>query len=124
MSDARTATALDYEIGRKLRVARTNKGYSQVTLADMLGITFQQIQKYEKGANRIAASRLADIAAVLELPVTHFYPASACNPIDAVRVEMALEACGLNLTKERNTKKNIGMRPSLTLAKELNRALQ
>lgn len=48
-------------------------GMSQEKLAELLGLTFQQIQKYERGINRIAASRLFDIAHVLEVPVTYFY---------------------------------------------------
>ena len=48
-------------------------GMSQERLADLLGVTFQQVQKYEKGINRIAASRLLDCASALEMPVAEFY---------------------------------------------------
>ena len=72
MSDARATSALDFVLGRKLRTARTEAGLSQQALAAKLGITFQQIQKYEKGANRIAASRLVSIASVLGRPISYF----------------------------------------------------
>lgn len=72
MSDARAASAMDHALGRKLRLARTGAGLSQQALADRLGITFQQVQKYEKGANRIAASRLVSIAGALNQPISYF----------------------------------------------------
>lgn len=60
-------------IGRRLRMIRLLRGVSQQALADHLGITFQQVQKYERGRNNIAASRLPRIAAVLRVPVESFY---------------------------------------------------
>ncbi len=56
-----------------MRARRLELGMSQETLAGLLGITFQQVQKYEKGVNRIAASRLYDIANVLEVPAASFF---------------------------------------------------
>ncbi|SMF15854.1 Transcriptional regulator, contains XRE-family HTH domain [Tistlia consotensis] len=64
---------LDAEIGRRLREARIVRGMSQTELGDALGITFQQIQKYEKGLNRIGSGRLFKISRILHLPVTYFY---------------------------------------------------
>lgn len=64
---------LDAEIGRRLREARIVRGMSQTELGDALGITFQQIQKYEKGLNRIGSGRLFKISRILRLPVTYFY---------------------------------------------------
>ncbi|MEX0760565.1 MAG: helix-turn-helix domain-containing protein [Tistlia sp.] len=64
---------LDAEIGRRLREARIVRGMSQTELGDALGITFQQIQKYEKGLNRIGSGRLFKISRILQLPVTYFY---------------------------------------------------
>lgn len=64
---------VDIEVGRRLRVFRHNKGMTQAELADKVGIRFQQIQKYETGANRVSASRLCDIAKVLEVPVASFF---------------------------------------------------
>lgn len=63
----------DLEIGRKIRAVRVARGVSQTTLAAGLGLTFQQVQKYERGANRVSAGRLQKIAAMLETPVMFFY---------------------------------------------------
>src|SRR4051812_36779843 len=63
----------DLEIGQKIRALRIAKGVSQITLAGGLGVTFQQVQKYEKGANRVSAGRLQKIAGMLDTPITFFY---------------------------------------------------
>src|SRR5919107_1734681 len=64
---------LDQEVGARIRFQRLSVGMSQEKLADLLGITFQQIQKYEKGANRIGAGRLLEISRALGVPITFFY---------------------------------------------------
>ena len=64
---------LDTQIGQRLKEARRAQGLSQTLLAHALGITFQQIQKYENGINRVSAARLYDIAQVLGMPITYFY---------------------------------------------------
>ncbi len=69
----RSANQIDLIIAERLRRRRTELGVSQAALAELVGVTFQQIQKYEKGANRIAASRLFAIARVLEVPLTFFF---------------------------------------------------
>jgi len=61
---------IDVEVGHRIRARRLANGMSQEVLARALGITFQQVQKYEKGANRVSASRLTHIAEVLQTPVT------------------------------------------------------
>jgi len=73
VGDGREATAIDKRLGERVRARRLEIGMSQEALAGALGITFQQVQKYEKGVNRIAASRLWDIAAILDLPVALFF---------------------------------------------------
>ncbi len=73
MNDERAANALDRRIGQRVRARRLEIGMSQERLAELLGITFQQVQKYEKGVNRIAASRLFDISSALDLPVGSFF---------------------------------------------------
>jgi transcriptional regulator with XRE-family HTH domain len=72
----RRAGAEDVEIGRKIRALRLQRGLSQSGLADRIGLTFQQVQKYEKGANRVSAGRLQQIAEMLEVPVMFFYGAA------------------------------------------------
>ena len=67
------ATKIDEKLGHKLRVRRNIIGMSQERLADLVGLTFQQIQKYESGKNRISASRLLEISKILDVPVTYFY---------------------------------------------------
>jgi transcriptional regulator with XRE-family HTH domain len=69
----RRAGAEDIEIGRKIRALRLDRGLSQTNLADGIGLTFQQVQKYEKGTNRVSAGRLHRIAELLNIPVTFFY---------------------------------------------------
>ena len=64
---------IDVHVGTRVRLRRTMMGLSQEKLGESLGITFQQIQKYEKGANRIGASRLQQIAAVLNTPISFFF---------------------------------------------------
>jgi len=64
---------VDVHVGSRLRLRRTLLGLSQEALGEALGLTFQQIQKYERGTNRIGASRLFDMARALDVPVDYFY---------------------------------------------------
>lgn len=64
---------IDVHVGNRIRLRRTLLGLSQEKLASLLGLTFQQVQKYERGTNRVGASRLWDIGKVLEVPVSFFY---------------------------------------------------
>ena len=64
----------DVLVGARVRLRRAELGLSQTTLGEKLGVTFQQVQKYEKGTNRIGASRLLAIAGVLDVPVGYFFP--------------------------------------------------
>ncbi|QJE72164.1 helix-turn-helix transcriptional regulator [Aerophototrophica crusticola] len=64
---------IDIHVGQRLRLRRTLLGLSQETLGEAVGITFQQLQKYERGANRISASRLFNLSQVLGVPVTFFF---------------------------------------------------
>lgn len=64
---------VDVHVGTRVRMCRTLKGLSQQKLAASLGLTFQQVQKYERGANRISASRLWELGQILDVPVSHFF---------------------------------------------------
>jgi transcriptional regulator with XRE-family HTH domain len=64
---------IDIHVGGRVRQRRTLLGFSQEKLADAIGLTFQQVQKYERGANRIGSSRLFDLARVLDVPVAYFF---------------------------------------------------
>jgi transcriptional regulator with XRE-family HTH domain len=72
----RAADAIDLHVGSRIRLARKALDMTQEALAGQLGITFQQLQKYEKGINRISASRLHHAARVLGVPVGFFFPAA------------------------------------------------
>lgn len=65
--------SVDVHVGQRVRQRRWMLGVTQQRLADLVGVKFQQVQKYETGANRISASRLWDIAAVLEAPIAFFF---------------------------------------------------
>lgn len=66
-------THVDIHAGQRLRARRVLKGLSQTKLANGVGLTFQQIQKYERGANRISASRLHQFSKILDVPVAYFF---------------------------------------------------
>ena len=67
---------IDVHVGSRIRLRRTMLNMSQEKLGEALGITFQQIQKYEKGTNRVGASRLQNISSVLNVPVSFFFEAA------------------------------------------------
>ncbi len=67
------AHTVDRRVGVNLRLIRKSRGLSQGALAEAVGITFQQVQKYEKGDNRVSASKLFQLAAVLNVPVSTFF---------------------------------------------------
>ena len=64
---------VDVHVGSRVRLRRTLLGMSQTDIADALGLTFQQVQKYEKGVNRISASRLYQISLIFDVPVESFF---------------------------------------------------
>lgn len=67
------ANPIDSHVGSRIRMRRTLLGMSQERLGDALGLTFQQVQKYERGVNRVGASRLYDLSRVLDVPISFFY---------------------------------------------------
>ena len=73
---ARRADNRDAEVGRRVRSRRLECRLSQTELADRIGVTFQQVQKYEKGVNRIGAGRLQRISEALEVPISFFFGAT------------------------------------------------
>jgi transcriptional regulator with XRE-family HTH domain len=64
---------IDVHVGHRVRVRRSLLGMSQTKLGDAIGLTFQQIQKYERGTNRVSASRLYEFTRVLDVPVSYFF---------------------------------------------------
>ena len=69
----RSPQDMDIHVGKRIRMRRALLGVSQEKLAESIGITFQQVQKYERGSNRVSASRLFQIGQVLDVPVSYFY---------------------------------------------------
>jgi transcriptional regulator with XRE-family HTH domain len=64
---------IDVHVGSRIRLRRTLLGMSQERLAEAIGLTFQQVQKYERGANRVSSSRLFDLARILDIPLSYFF---------------------------------------------------
>jgi transcriptional regulator with XRE-family HTH domain len=80
---SRRPNPIDTHVGSRVRLRRMLLGMSQEKLGEHLGLTFQQVQKYEKGVNRIGASRLFDLAHVLGVPVQFFYDDAPAGSGDA-----------------------------------------
>ena len=80
MANKKQPNPIDIHVGSRVRLRRMMLGMSQEKLGDQLGITFQQIQKYEKGTNRIGASRLQHIARVLSVPISFFFEDAPPTP--------------------------------------------
>ena len=72
----RETNLVDRHVGSRARMRRLMLGLSQTQLGDALGLTFQQVQKYEKGTNRISASKLQHICQILQVPVAFFFASS------------------------------------------------
>lgn len=85
----RSTTEADLSLGRRIRAARLERGMSQTHLAEQLGITFQQVQKYERGVNRVASARLKDVARVLGKPIDWFMDSN--DPPESGRAVMSDE---------------------------------
>jgi transcriptional regulator with XRE-family HTH domain len=83
MANQKKPDPIDVHVGSRVKLHRKMLGITQEMLGDSLGITFQQVQKYEKGANRISASRLQQIAAILSVPVSFFFEGAPGTPSDA-----------------------------------------
>ena len=79
----------DVYVGSRVRMRRKMLGLSQEKLGEKLGITFQQIQKYEKGTNRVGASRLQAMATALEVPVSYFFPDAVASQGNGLQEEGA-----------------------------------
>ncbi len=85
---------IDAEVGKRIRFRRIERGMTQTELADAIGVAFQQVQKYEKGINRVSASRLTMIAAVLQVPVASFFGevgGAGSSPLDLLADDIAIK---------------------------------
>ena len=91
MAASRNATEIDIHVGSRVRVRRQLLGMSQTQLGEALGVTFQQVQKYERGTNRVGASRLYKISEVLDVPIAFFFDGLARpNRDDAAESESVI----------------------------------
>jgi transcriptional regulator with XRE-family HTH domain len=80
---------IDRHVGSRVRLRRMMLNMSQTKLGDELGLTFQQVQKYEKGKNRISASKLLQSAHILQVPVTYFFEGVSSTRLTARRLSFA-----------------------------------
>jgi transcriptional regulator with XRE-family HTH domain len=90
--NAKTPNAIDSYVGSQVRVRRQLLGLSQERLAEQIGVTFQQVQKYEKGMNRIGASRLQRIAEVLNTSPSFFFQQDPNEPLSLAGLDLAVAA--------------------------------
>ena len=104
----KTPNPIDIHVGSRVRMRRMLIGMSQEKLGDELSLTFQQVQKYEKGSNRIGASRLYQIAQTLNVPVDYFYdglpangqeppPGSSNGPAEGLDLDLLSTSEGVGL---------------------------
>lgn len=92
----KSADDVDRHVGHRIRAQRMLLGMSQSDVADRLDLTFQQIQKYERGVNRIGAGRLNQIADILEVPVTYFYEGAPATGVAAPKRKARAGAFGVS----------------------------
>jgi len=129
--DPRRPDNIDVEVGRLVRVQRIARGLSQTELGSQIGVTFQQVQKYESGANRISMGRLTRIGRVLGVHVTYLLganrraaPTAPVNPKDQAKYSEAVGMLGrigaLRLLKAFNAipKKPAGLRENIVQMEE------
>lgn len=99
---------VDVHVGKKLKQARTLRRFSQTDVAQHLGLSFQQIQKYEIGSNRIAASRLFELAQILEVPTSYFFEGLHDNANNAPGVDPSMQiVTALAAIKDENVRSRI-----------------
>ncbi|MBV8753348.1 MAG: helix-turn-helix transcriptional regulator [Hyphomicrobiales bacterium] len=82
--DAKRPSSIDIAVGRNVRIWRMARGMSQAQLASRLGVTFQQLQKYEVGANRIGTGRLVKVATMLSIPIQTLFEGTDTDPARSV----------------------------------------
>ena len=83
MKGPRSVTAIDRHIGYRLRACRMMLRLNQSELGKAIGVTFQQLQKYEKGSNRVSASTLQKLAVTMEVPITYFFEGASSEKIQS-----------------------------------------
>lgn len=108
--------AIDMHVGKRIRLRRTLLGMSQEQLGSELDITFQQVQKYERGANRVSASRLWDISQILDSPINYFFDDMSENTMRSSPWRVSRGADDVDLSDEQ-TKDPMARRETLELVR-------
>lgn len=93
------ANPIDVQVGQRIRTMRLQRGRSQSWLAENLDLTFQQIQKYEKGMNRIAPSRLEKVAEVLDAPIEYFFGKHAASEFEGIGQALLASSEGIYIAQ-------------------------
>ena len=117
----RRADQVDVRVGKRVRSYRLSKGMSQTTLGEKVGVTFQQIQKYESGANRIGSGRLKRISTVLGLPIVALFgedESSGDRAVDTVLTEVLSQPDATRLMRAFDAIKDRKQRRALVLLAE------
>ena len=86
VANKKSPNSVDRHVGARIRMRRLMLTLSQTQLGDALGLTFQQVQKYEKGTNRVGASRLQHIASILQVPVSFFFEEIPINRTEPTQI--------------------------------------
>jgi transcriptional regulator with XRE-family HTH domain len=119
----RSAGVADIEMGRRIRLRRRETGISQTELAGHLGLSFQQMQKYEKGTNRISAAQLQQIAELLGVDIPFFYDGDGKEP-DGDSLLLVNSVFSLRLLRAYTAIKDKGVRRKLVILVEMIAASQ
>lgn len=106
---------VDIHVGSRIRMRRTLLGMSQEKLGDALALTFQQVQKYERGANRVGASRLFEISQILDVPVSFFFEEMA--PETAALTPYSVDGSGMEERSEELERDPLAKRETLELVR-------
>lgn len=104
---------IDVHVGTRIRLRRTLLGMSQEKLGEALGLTFQQVQKYERGVNRVGASRLFDLSRVLDVPISFFFD----DLPDSLSGFGAKRASGMSDSQDGFEEENMNRRETLELVR-------
>src|ERR1700723_1350045 len=108
---------IDVHVGSRIRLRRTLLGMSQERLGEALGLTFQQVQKYERGVNRVGASRLFDLSRVLDVPISFFFDDMPDSLTTSFGVPAARRATGFTEPSDSFADDTLNRRETLELVR-------
>ncbi len=108
---------IDVHVGSRIRLRRTLLGMSQERLGEALGLTFQQVQKYERGVNRVGASRLFDLSRVLDVPISFFFDDMPESLTSAYGGQASRRAVGFSESQDGFTDDALNRRETLELVR-------